>query len=149
MFTESKVGQIITFRDILTVTCHPGQRDLPSPAHRASTVPQNIDRQPEASCSSIEAIDAFMQKTTSSVTSVARADFGQVQKDDVRGISNGNVMPSEAQPASFLIHLKNSEVISTLVTAVKEIPCWIKTKTSGVIASRPLIRHAVPAAPLE
>ncbi len=71
--------------------------------------------------------------------SVCSDRVGQIQKNDVGRVADGNVVSGEIQLAVLLVNLKDGQMVGTLIAAVKKTTCGVKAETARVIASSPFV----------
>jgi hypothetical protein len=60
-------------------------------------------------------------------------------KDDNGRIANRRIIAREDQFAGRLVHLKDCDVVSSLITAVQEVSGRIKVKAARIIATCPFV----------
>jgi len=59
----------------------------------------------------------------------------------MRRVTDGSVLVREFQLPGVLVHLKDGDIVGTLIPAVQEITSRIKTETARVISPCPFISH--------
>ena len=123
-------------------------RILASNSYRQNTKPTGADRARLKNCSTrLSMRDLAFALTfpglrcASSTTSLPSRQFGQIEKNDVRRISDGNIFASEFQMPALLIHFEYRNVVCSLISAIQEISSGIKAETTWIVASSPLISH--------
>ena len=50
-------------------------------------------------------------------------------------------MPSKLQAACFLIYLKHSDVVASLIATVEKLAGGVEIEAAGIIPSRPFVRN--------
>ena len=81
------------------------------------------------------------QISRTSLAAIQLLLFSQIQKDDMRRVPDGSVAIGEIQLPSGLVHLKDGDIVCTLIPAVQEITSRIETETARVISPSPFISH--------
>ena len=67
--------------------------------------------------------------------------LSKISKDYDRRITDVGIMARKPEFTRFRIHLKNCDVVSTLVAAIKELARRIHVEAARVIPSRPFISN--------
>ena len=61
------------------------------------------------------------------------------QEQNHRRRTDGRILAGEGQRSCLLVHPEAGNCIAALVARVEEVPAWINSEASGIIAARPLL----------